>query len=156
MSLNWPETLLLSGNYPLRGNVQLKHSMKVKSTFSEGEFDWIGAFNSVFCLLLQINFSAFHSTYEVDTPLCSAYELEQYYKAKDKLQRSTNTSAPNTMSSPTKKLTNAGVQLPPPLPRSQPPPLTKVGRQSRDSHRVTRILFYNTLWIFNYGRIWIS
>ena len=29
----------------------------------------------------QVNFSAFHSTYEVDTPLCSSFELEQYYKA---------------------------------------------------------------------------
>lgn len=28
----------------------------------------------------QVNFSAFHSTYEVDTPLCSAHDLEEYYK----------------------------------------------------------------------------
>ena len=27
-----------------------------------------------------MNFSAFHSTYEVDTPLCSARDLEQYYQ----------------------------------------------------------------------------
>ena len=26
--------------------------------------------------MFQVNFSAFHSTYEVDTPLCSAKELE--------------------------------------------------------------------------------
>lgn len=28
----------------------------------------------------QVNFSAFHSTYEVDTPLCSSNDLEEYYK----------------------------------------------------------------------------
>ena len=28
----------------------------------------------------QVNFSAFHSTYEVDTPLCSSNDLEDYYK----------------------------------------------------------------------------
>jgi len=28
----------------------------------------------------QINFSAFHSTYEVDTPLCSGRDLDQFYK----------------------------------------------------------------------------
>ena len=28
----------------------------------------------------QVNFSAFNSTYEVDTPIISAYELEHYYK----------------------------------------------------------------------------
>jgi hypothetical protein len=28
----------------------------------------------------QVNFSAFHSTYEVDTPICSSYELDHYYK----------------------------------------------------------------------------
>ena len=28
----------------------------------------------------QVNFSAFHSTYEVDTPLCSAKHLEEYLK----------------------------------------------------------------------------
>ena len=27
-----------------------------------------------------MNFSAFHSTYEVNTPICSAFELDQYYK----------------------------------------------------------------------------
>lgn len=31
----------------------------------------------------QVNFSAFHSTYEVDTPLCSASELHQYYQSRD-------------------------------------------------------------------------
>lgn len=31
-------------------------------------------------IISQVNFSAFHSTFEVDTPLCSAYDLEQYYK----------------------------------------------------------------------------
>lgn len=29
----------------------------------------------------QVNFSAFNSTYEVDTPICSSYELEHYYKS---------------------------------------------------------------------------
>ena len=28
----------------------------------------------------QVNFSAFNSTYEVDTPLCSAKNLEEYLK----------------------------------------------------------------------------
>jgi len=28
----------------------------------------------------QVNFSAFHSTYEVDTPLCSAKQLDEYLK----------------------------------------------------------------------------
>ena len=28
----------------------------------------------------QVNFSAFHSTYEVDTPLCSAKHLDEYLK----------------------------------------------------------------------------
>ena len=34
----------------------------------------------MFVIISQVNFSAFHSTFEVDTPLCSAYDLEQYYK----------------------------------------------------------------------------
>ena len=32
---------------------------------------------------LQVNFSAFHSTFEVDTPLCSAKELDGYYQKKE-------------------------------------------------------------------------
>uniref|UniRef100_A0A0K2U9Y5 ATPsensitive inward rectifier potassium channel 12like [Bombyx mori] n=1 Tax=Lepeophtheirus salmonis TaxID=72036 RepID=A0A0K2U9Y5_LEPSM len=35
----------------------------------------------------QVNFSAFHSTYEVETPICSAYELDEYYKARNKESR---------------------------------------------------------------------
>ena len=32
---------------------------------------------------LPVNFAAFHSTYEVDTPVCSAIELEAFFAEKD-------------------------------------------------------------------------
>ena len=32
---------------------------------------------------LQVNFAAFHSTYEVDTPVCSAKELEAFFAEKE-------------------------------------------------------------------------
>ena len=34
-------------------------------------------------LIIQVNFAAFHSTYEVDTPLCSAKEMDIYFKDKE-------------------------------------------------------------------------
>ena len=36
----------------------------------------------------QVNFSAFHSTFEVDTPVCSARDLERYFTQKDVWERS--------------------------------------------------------------------
>ena len=39
----------------------------------------------------QVNFSAFNSTYEVDTPIISAYELEHYYKRTQKDKRTLST-----------------------------------------------------------------
>jgi hypothetical protein len=35
----------------------------------------------------QVNFSAFHSTYEVETPLCSARDMDKFYKQKELLER---------------------------------------------------------------------
>ena len=35
-------------------------------------------------LCSQVNFSAFNSTYEVDTPLCSSRDLERHYKERAK------------------------------------------------------------------------
>jgi potassium inwardly-rectifying channel subfamily J len=35
----------------------------------------------------QVNFSAFHSTYEVETPLCSARNIDKFYKQKEMLER---------------------------------------------------------------------
>ena len=37
----------------------------------------------------QVNFSAFHSTYEVDTPLCSSSDLDEYYKGQQQHQNFT-------------------------------------------------------------------
>ena len=34
----------------------------------------------------QVNFSAFHSTYEVDTPICSAKTLEKFHESNQKRQ----------------------------------------------------------------------
>ena len=101
-------------------------------SIQHSDHHWIKQFNFVY-FLFQINFSAFHSTYEVDTPLCSSYELDQYYKARDKLQRTlNNSSAPNTLPSQAKNHRGPSTvisplsQLPPPLPRSLPPPIQKV------------------------------
>ena len=42
-----------------------------------------------------MNFSAFNSTYEVDTPIISAYELDHYYKrGPSKLSNATALSVP--------------------------------------------------------------
>ena len=35
----------------------------------------------------QVNFSAFHSTYQVETPLCSARDIDKFYKQKELLER---------------------------------------------------------------------
>jgi hypothetical protein len=53
-----------------------------------------------------VNFSAFNSTYEVDTPLCSSKELSAYYKSRAK-------SAKATRAGP-RKITRAGAPQPPP------------------------------------------
>lgn len=53
----------------------------------------------------QVNFSAFHTTYEVDTPLCSSSELDQHHVAKEAwLKQNRKTSM---MSSATRKSSNA-------------------------------------------------
>jgi len=53
----------------------------------------------------QVNFSAFHSTQEVNTPLCSANELDQYYNMKDQwLKQQQNRLMPRKPHSPTMSL----------------------------------------------------
>ncbi len=42
----------------------------------------------------QVNFSAFNSTYEVDTPLCSSYDLGEHYKKKKSQRPSGHQSLP--------------------------------------------------------------
>jgi hypothetical protein len=55
-------------------------------------------------VLFQVNFSALNSTYEVDTPSCSAKELDQYYKAMNRYRKaskmSTASNLPLTMLKP--------------------------------------------------------
>ena len=38
-------------------------------------------------VFFQVNFSAFNSTYEVDTPLCSSKDLQKHYRDLKKYQR---------------------------------------------------------------------
>ena len=42
---------------------------------------------------MQVNFAALNSTYEVDTPCCSAKELDQYYKALSAYRKASKASA---------------------------------------------------------------
>ena len=35
----------------------------------------------------QVNFAAFHSTYQVETPLCSARDIRAWYSHRDTLDR---------------------------------------------------------------------
>jgi len=45
----------------------------------------------------QVNFSAFHSTYEVDTPICSAKTLEKFHESNQKRQVPRMTRRPHSM-----------------------------------------------------------
>lgn len=59
-------------------------TFQARTSYLPTEILWGHRFESM-CLYrkdqnkFQVNFSAFHSTYEVETPLCSARELESYY-----------------------------------------------------------------------------
>ncbi len=45
-------------------------------------------------ILWQVNFSAFNSTYEVDTPLCSSRDLEVHYKNRARMYKRSRTLPP--------------------------------------------------------------
>ena len=47
----------------------------------------------------QVNFSAFNSTYEVDTPLCSSFALQEHYKKKKAENKSKGQMAPKMLAS---------------------------------------------------------
>ena len=46
----------------------------------QGDSKYFPKFGSLKFPFHLVNFSAFHSTYEVDTPTCSSFELQEYYK----------------------------------------------------------------------------
>jgi len=67
-------------------------TFQARTSYLPSEILWGHRFESM-CLYrkdqnkFQVNFSAFHSTYEVETPLCSARELDNYYSNRAKYNR---------------------------------------------------------------------
>ena len=52
-----------------------------------------GSWNHVPFVPFQVNFAALNSTYEVDTPCCSAKQLDVYYKAWSAYRKASKASA---------------------------------------------------------------
>jgi len=67
-------------------------TFQARTSYLPSEILWGHRFESM-CLYrkdqnrFQVNFSAFHSTYEVETPLCSARDLENFFSNRDMASR---------------------------------------------------------------------